>query len=88
MRELGEHVEQGEEVGQPEVVSGDGGVLRTVQASLVHIAASGDTLEMGADIGSAVHPAIVTERGVMRGVLRCYAALTEQRGQAWTCRDT
>ena len=27
MRELGEHVEHGEEVGQPEVVRGDGGVL-------------------------------------------------------------
>ena len=61
MRELGEHVEHGEEVGQPEVVGGDGGVLGGLQAALVHIAAGGDTLEMLPDISGPVHPAIVTE---------------------------
>ena len=60
VRELGEHVEHGEEVGQPEVVGGDGGVLGGLQAALVHIAAGGDTLEMLPDIGGPVHPAIVT----------------------------
>ena len=61
MRELGEHVEHGEEVGQPEVVGGDGGVLGGLQAALVHITAGGDTLEMLPDISGPVHPAIVTE---------------------------
>ena len=88
MRELGEHVEQGEEVGEPEVVGSDGGVLRAVQTRLVNIAAGGDALEVGPDIGRAVHPAIVTEKVVMRGGVRCYAALTEQKGQVWTCHDT
>ena len=88
MRELGEHVEQGEEVGQPEVVGGDGGVLSTVEAGLVNIAASGNALEVRADIGGAVHPAIVTEKVVIRGEVSCYPALTEQRGRVWTCHDT
>ena len=61
VRELGEHVEQGEEVGQPEVVGGDGGVLGRLQAALVHVAAGGDTLEVFADIGGPMHPAVVTE---------------------------
>ena len=61
MRELGEHVEHREEVGQPEVVGGDGGILGGLQAALVHIAAGGNTLEMLPDIGGPVHPAIVTE---------------------------
>ena len=61
VRELGEHVEQGEEVGQPEVVGGDGSVLGGLKAALVHVAAGGDTLEVFADIGGPVHPAVVTE---------------------------
>ena len=90
MRELGEHVEQGEEVGEPEVVGGDRGVLTPLQTGLVNIASSGNALEVGADIGGAVHPAIVTEKVVVMrgGELRCYPALTEQKGQVWTCRDT
>ncbi len=58
MRELCKHVEQGEEVGQPEVVGGDGGVLLGVQLALVHKAAGGAALQLGPDIGRAVDPAV------------------------------
>ena len=58
MWELGEDEEQGEEVGQPEVVGGDGGVLLRVQLALIHIAAGGHALQLGPDIGRAVNPAV------------------------------
>lgn len=61
VRELGEHKEQGEEVGQPEVVGGDGGVLLRVQLTLIHKAASGSALQLGPDIGRAVNPAVGPE---------------------------
>ena len=61
VRGLGEHEEEGEEVGQPEVVGGDGGVLLGVQLALVHKAACGPALQLRPDIGRAVDPAVGPE---------------------------
>ena len=58
---LGEHEEEGEEVGQPEVVGGDGGVLLGVELALVHKAAGGAALQLGPDIRGAVDPAVGPE---------------------------
>ena len=38
MRKFGEQEEEGHEVGQPEVVVGDGSVLRRGDVALVHVA--------------------------------------------------
>ena len=58
VRQLGQHEEEGEKVGEPEVVSGDGGVLLRLQLALVHKAARGPALELRSHICCAVDPAI------------------------------
>ena len=58
VRQLGQDEEQGEEVGEPEVVGGDGGVLLGLQLALVNKAAGGPALELGTNICCSMYPAI------------------------------
>ena len=58
MGRLGQHEQEGEKVGQPEVVGCDGGVLLRGQLSLVHEASSGFTLQLRPHVARAVNPAV------------------------------
>ena len=58
VRQLGQDEEQGEEVGEPEVVGGDGGVLLGLQLALVNKAAGGPALELRTYVCCSMDPAI------------------------------
>ena len=64
MGSLGQHEEQGEEIGQPEIVGSDGGVVLRGQLALVYETPGGLPLKLGSDVGGAVDPTIGPRRSL------------------------
>ena len=58
MGTFGKHKQEGEEVGQPQVVGSDGGVLLGRQVRLVYETPGSLALQLGLDVGGAVNPTI------------------------------
>ena len=58
MGTFGKHKQEGEEVGKPQVVGSDGGVLLGRQVRLVYETPGSLALQLGLDVGGAVDPTI------------------------------
>ena len=58
MGSFGKHEEEGEEVGEPEIVGCDGGIILWGEVGLVNKTPGSLALELGLDVGGAMDPTI------------------------------
>ena len=62
MGQLCQDKEQGKEVGEPEIVGSDGGVLLGLEFALINKTTGRFALQLGSDVSCAMDPAVGSEK--------------------------